>query len=446
MRRLAASFLILAGLAALWPSLSVPVAAQSDEHAAFLVIDGGILPQSSRFLSRGIDTATEEGARFLIIQLDTPGGLLDSTRDMVGEILESEVPIVVYVSPPGARAASAGTFILAAAHVAAMAPATNVGAASPVGSGGSELPETIKSKATQDAAAFLRSIAAERGRNADALEKTVLNAVSYTESEALEKDIIDLVARDMDSLLSQLDGRTVELRGGEVVLETAGLEVQRINRNPVERFLGVVADPNIAFLLLTVGGVLLLLEVLNPGIIFAGVFGAIALALAFLGLGNLPVNWVAVGLIGLAMVLFFFEMQAPGVGIFGLGGAISFVLGAFLLFGGFSAPAIPTPSFRVSLWVIASVSGILFAMLVTLFWAVLRAKRARFYTLGPRNLVGQTARTTTTLDPRGTVQVASELWSAVSDSGEPIPEGEEVIVADIDGLTLTVFKASVVTE
>ena len=198
-------------------------------------------------------------------------------------------------------------------------------------------------------------------------------------------------------------------------------------------------------ILLVLGGALLVIELINPGMFVPGIFGAIALSLAFLGLFNLPVNWIAVGLIGLAMLLFFAELQAPGLGIFGLGGGISFVLGAFLLFGGVSAPEIPTPSFRVSFWVIGAVSGVLSVMMITLFWAILKAKSLSYVSSIGR-LVGQTARTTTPLEPRGTVQVAGERWSAVSDSGEPIPEGEEVIVSEVEGLTLTVFRASTSAE
>ena len=444
MRRVLALLSVLMGFCGFIVA-SLPNAAASGPHVALLAIDVPIQPTSGRFLSRGIDLATDEGAQFIVVRLDTPGGLLASTRVMVEKILASEIPVVVYVAPPGARAGSAGTFIVASAHVAAMAPATNIGAASPVGPGGEDLPETIKSKATQDAAAFIRTIAEERGRNAEPLEQTVLSAASYTATEALENGIIDLIAEDIDDLLSKLDGRAVKLRDGEVVLDTAGLEVREISRTPVERFLGFLADPNVAFLLLTIGGIGILVELLHPGLIAPGLGGLIALALAFVALGNLPVNWVGVGLLGLAMVLFVLELQAPGLGIFVVGGAISFVLGAFLLFGGFSPPAIPTPSFRVSLWVIGAVSGILFAFLVTFFRTILQARRARYPTTSQK-LVGQLGTTTTPLNPRGTVQVASELWSAVSDSGESIPEGEEVIVLEVEGLTLKVFKASIATE
>ena len=237
MRRALALVFVLLGFGGFPVGQSLRAVEATTPHANLLVIDGAIQPTAASFLARGLDKATDDGAQLLIVQLDTPGGLLDSTRDMVSEILGLEIPVVVYVFPPGAQAASAGTFIVAAAHVAAMAPATNIGAASPVGAGGKDLPETLKSKVTQDAAAFIRSIAEERGRNADALERTVLEAVSYPASEALEIDIIDLIAEDVEELLSQLDGMTVALKDGEVVLETEGLDVQEINQTPVERFL-----------------------------------------------------------------------------------------------------------------------------------------------------------------------------------------------------------------
>ena len=443
-RHLVALLMMLAGFGGFILSQALPATADG-HYAARVTIDGTIDPISAGYLSRGIDTAAEEGAHMVILVIDTPGGLLDSTRDMVADILDAAIPVVSYVSPPGAQAASAGTFITAAAHVAAMAPTTNIGAASPVGGQGEDLPETLKSKATQDAAAFIRSIAALRGRDADALEETVLNAVAYSALEALRKNVVDMIADDTEDLLRQLDGGTVRLKDREVVLATEGLEVRDIKRTAVERFLGFVANPNIAFLLLTLGGLGIMLEFLSPGLYGPGIVGVIALALAFVALGNLPVNWAGVGLIALAMLLFFLESQAPGVGVFGISGGVSFVLGAFFLFSGFSAPAIPTPSFRVSLWLIGTVSAILFGFLVLLFRSVLQARRAR-YTSPTRDLVGQTGRTRTVLDPRGTVQVAGETWSAVSDSGEPIGADEEVIVQDVEGLTVKVFKPSGASE
>ena len=439
MRRAVALALVVLGFGGFAVTQGLATAGASGPHASVITIDGAIDPIAAGYLSRGLDAATEDGSRLVIVLLDTPGGLLSSTRDMVEVILDSKIPVVVYVWPPGSRAASAGTFLTAAGHVAAMAPTTNIGAASPVGGGGEDLPETLKSKATQDAAAFIRTIAEARGRNAEALEETVLGAASYTASEALENNVIDLIARDIDELLALLNGRTVTLDSGELILETHGLEVREIGRTPVERFLGFVAKPDIAFLLLTVGGIGIMVELLSPGLMGPGIVGVIALALAFVAFGQLPVNWTGVGLILMAMALFSLEAQAPGIGIFGITGAVSFILGAFLLFGGFGAPAIPTPSFRVSLWLIGVVSGALFGFLILMLRTVLMGRRSS-YSLATSSLVGQMGTTTTPLDPRGTVQVASVRWSAVSDSGELIDEGEEVIVQEVEGLILKVFK------
>ena len=443
MRHVSALLLVLVGFGGFVAHQTLVSAAAQAAHAGQLSIDGAIEPTAARFLSRGLRVATEDGAQLLIVTVDTPGGLFSSTKDMVEDILAAEIPVIAFVSPGGAQAASAGTFIVAAAHIAAMAPATNIGAASPVGPGGEELPETIKSKATQNAAAYIKSIAEKRGRNEGALEKTVLNAASYPSSEALDNGIIDLIATDVHDLLAKLDGREVELDNGEtVVLDTDGIEVRPIKRNAVERFLGFLADPNIAFLLLTVGGIGIIVEVFSPGLIVPAVVGVISLALAFVALGNLPVNWAGVSLIAFAMVLFFAELQAPGLGVFGAGGAISFLLGAFLLFGGFSAPAIPSPSFRVSIWLIGGVSAVLFAFLIVLFRGAVSMRRSSYPEVS-ESLVGQSGVVVTALNPKGTVHVAGEQWSAVSDSEESIPEGEEVIVSDVEGLTLRVFKASI---
>ena len=442
MKRLASLLLMVLGFGGFIAIQSLSLVAASSPLANVLTIDGAIDPVSADFLSRGIDVATENDARLLVVLLDTPGGLLSSTREMVEKILDSDIPVVVYVSPPGAQAASAGTFVTAAAHFAAMAPTTNIGAASPVGAGGEDLPDTLKSKATQDAAAFIRSIAEKRDRNAKALEDTVLNAVSYTASEALNNGIIDLIAQDMEDLLSQLNGLAGAVKNEQVVLETEGLEVREINRTPVEQFLGFLANPDIAFLLLSLGGLGLIIELFNPGQIIPGMAGVILLALAFVALGNLPVNWVGVGLIVLSMTLFFAEAQAPGIGVFGIGGVICFILGGFFLFGGFSPPPIHTPSFRVSLWVLAVASAFVFGAITLTLRAMHQAKKARVYSGSATRLIGRQGVTTTLLDPHGTVRVSSELWSAVSDDGQTLPEDEEVVVLDVEGLTLRVFRAS----
>ena len=438
--RLVALAFIVFGFGGFLVTQGVPASA-SNHHAASVTIDGAIDPLAARRVSSGLDTAIEAGASVLIVQLDTPGGLYSSTRDIVEDLLTSPIPIVVYVSPPGARAASAGTFITAAGHVAAMAPGTNIGAASPVGGGGEDLPDTMKSKATQDAAAFMRSIAEERGRNSQTLEQTVLSAISLTATEALGDNVIDLIAQDVTDLLSQLDGKSVSLASGEVTLETRGLAIDSIEATPLEVFIGILANPNIAFLLLSIGCIGILIELMNPGMILPGVAGVIALALAFVAITNLPMNWVGLGLIVLAVLLLYLETQAPGIGVFAVGAGISFIIGAFLLFGGLNPPPIPSPSFRVNLWVIGILSAIIFVSLGFSLRA-LRQARAVEYEGASRDLVGQVGKTTTELNPSGSVRLSSEMWSAVSDSGENILEGEEVIVSDVEGLTLKVFKAS----
>lgn len=421
------------------------VEAQTPSHAALIEIDTAIHPVAGRFLKRGLEQAAQDGAQFVIIRLDTPGGLLSTTREMVTAILESPIPVVVYVAPSGVHAASAGTFIVAAAHVAAMAPATNLGAASPVGASGDDLPDTLKSKATEDAAAFLGSIANQRNRNADALERTVIEAISYSEAEALELGIIDIVAQNMDELVSKLDGMLVDVPGGQVKLNTSGIVVQPLTRTVVEILLDTVANPQITFILLSLGGILIIIELLTPGLILPGFFGVIALTLAFLGLYNLPANWIGVGLIILGLALFYGELLAPGLGVMGLSGAVSFILGAFLLFVQFDTPPIPTPTIRVSLWAIAGVGTIMFAFVAVLFMSIRDSKKAH-YRSTMLTLVGDAGFAKTALEPRGTVQMANEVWSAESDSGDTIAAGEEVIVSEVEGLTLKVVKSADIEE
>ena len=458
MRHLAV-VLVLLGFGGALASHGLSAARAAGPHAAVLEIDEPILPSTARFLARGIDKATDDGATVLIVTLDTPGGLLDSTRDMVGSILESEIPVVVYVSPPGARAASAGTFITAAAHVAAMAPVSNIGAATPVGAAG-DLPSTLGSKAKQDAAADLRSIAEARGRNIEALEATVLEAKSYSASEALEANLIDLIAADLADLLSQLNGRTVcigagctvsqgQLEGGTlVVLETEGLETIDIEKTVLENFLGFLANPSIAFALLALGFLGIFLEfILGLGLILPGVMGVVLLVLAFVAAGQLPVNWAGIVLIGAAAVLFYFELAVmPGTTVFGVLGVLALAAGGLLLFGDFALPGfepqpIETPSFRVNPWVVGAVTA---GMAVTVLFFLRSIAGAR--TAGtsapttPTSLVGQPGIVTAALAPEGAVHLAGEEWSAVSDSGEPIAEGEEVLVSSTEGLTLRVFK------
>ena len=449
MRHFVALALMIVAFGGFLAVQSTDAAEASGGDARILAIDGAITPLEAKHFSNAIDEAHETGAEILIVQLSTPGGLLESTREMVEDIFASPLPIVVYVSPSGARAASAGTFITAAAHVAAMAPATNIGAASPVGAGGDDLPDTLRAKATQDAAAFLRSIASQRNRNAEALQDTVLDALSYTATEALELQVVDLKAENLSDLLTQLHGMTIDLNGEKVQLDTDELTTTTIERTPVDIFIRFLADPNVAFLLLTIGGIGIIIELFSPGLIGPGVVGVIALILAFLAFGNLPVNWVGVGLILIAMALFYLEAQAPGIGIFGITGAIGFLIGAFLLFGNLTfSPEVPdlpnAPSFTVSLWIIGAMSALLFGSMVFTIRAVRQARRIPSYYdyaySNTDNLIGSIGTATTDLNPMGSVRVAGEQWSAISDSGVQLPSGERVMIVEVNGLTLRVVR------
>lgn len=439
LRRAISFVLVFLGFGGFIATVSMSLANGQGNHATLIEIEGVIQPASARFLARAIGEASHDNAEVLIVRLNTPGGLLNPTREMVEVMLASRLPVVVYVAPAGAEATSAGTFIAAAAHVAVMAPSTNIGAASPVGNG-RDLPDTLATKATEVAAAFMRSIAVERGRNADALEGTVVGAKAYTAAEALDDNIIDLVARDIETLLVTLDGRKVQLTGGEDILETAGLEIRNINPTLLERFLNFLSDPNIAFLLISLGGMGIFVEMLSPGMLGPGVLGIIALLLALVGLDNLPVNWVGVGLLAFSMALFYLEIQVSGFGVFGVLGAISFVLGAFFLFGGIAPPAIYTPSFRVNLLLIAGVTVVMFAFVTFLVRDMMSVRRwSATSQPSSRSLVGQVGFVTNDIAPRGSVHVAGEEWSAVGDSEEDIAAGEEVVVLDVEGLTLKVF-------
>ena len=418
------------------------MAQDEDPHVALVSIDGAIDRLSDRFLSRGIRQASSSGAQLVVVTLDTPGGFLSSTRDMVVSMLSAEIPVAVYVSPPGARAASAGTFITAAANFAVMAPGTNIGAASPIAAGGADLPETLAKKINEDTRAFIRSIAVARGRNSQALEETVTIARSYSAAEAIELNVVDIIAADLADLLVQLDGRTAQTASGPVVLRTKNADVREIKRTLLEMFLGVLADPNLAFVLLTIGGLGILAEFLTPGFIGPGVVGAIALALAFLGMGQLSVNWIGAGLILFAMVLFFLEAQEAGIGIFGIGGVISFLVGAFLLFGGyFSTPDISEPGSGVSLWLIGGFGGGMGVVLAT-FLYLLRPTGSSTgdYSRSGQGPASQVAVVVSDLDPMGKVRIGEEEWDATTDLQGAIPEGEEVRVLEAYGGVLKVAR------
>lgn len=439
LRRKLACSAILLGLAFLLADPLLPPAHADSDYVGVISIDGTIDSVSERFLSRAIDKATGDRARLAVIELDTPGGLLSSTRDMVETILGAEIPVAVYVSPQGARAASAGTFITAAANFAVMAPGTNIGAASPVASGGQDLPSTLEKKINEDTRAFIRSIADKRGRNSQALEDTVTKALAYTAGEAVEMGVVDFIAADLTDLLAQLDGQTAETAAGTVTVRTKDAPVREIKTNLLERFLSIVANPNIASLLLSIGFLAILIELYSPGFIGPGVVGVISVVLGLVGLGQLPVNWVGVGLILFAMLLLFLEFQQPGLGIFGIGGLVSMVIGLLFLFGNISGePDIPEPSFRVSLWVVGSVAGVM-ASIIAFFSYLARATGSGMI---EGTIVGQTGIAASDLAPSGRIRIADQEWTATTDADTLIHEGEEVTVVGEYGEILKVAAAS----
>ena len=442
MRHIITAIFVMAALSIVVWQLDDSISADGPS-VLVIEIDGNIEPLTADRIARGIDEARGQGSSMVVIRLDTPGGLLDSTREIVEEILESDIPVAVYVGPAGARAASAGTFVAAAANFAVMAPGTNIGAATPVKADGQDIPETLARKVSADTSAFIRSIAQARNRNAEALEKTVLLAAAYSAEEALDLGVIDLIAPDMASMLDQLDGRTTTTSTGQVTVSSAGASVRELDRTFMEYALGILASPNVVFALFLIGGLALLVEIVVPGLFGPGIVGVILLALAFVGFFNLPGSWLGVALIALAMGLFYGETIAPGFGPFGAGGIVCLVLGAVLLFGNFFSPSdLPEPSFMVSPIMI----GVMTALMTATWIFFIRSARTEggtstgFQSEEAAMLEGQWGVAVSDIQPSGKVWVANEEWSASTDPGGLIKEGEEVRVVGVYGEVLKVEK------
>jgi membrane-bound serine protease (ClpP class) len=396
-------------------------------------IDGAITPITVRLLAAAIERAQADGSQALVVQLNTPGGLERSMRSMVQSILNSEIPIIVYVAPTGARAASAGVFLTMAAHVAAMAPATNMGAAHPVAVGG-QMDKDMLKKVENDAAAFARTLATERGRNAEWMEKAVRASVSVTEREALKLKVIDLIADSLPDLLEKIDGRVVKTKRGAVTLETKGAPLKVIDIRFRDRFLALITDPNIAYILMMVGMLGIFFELSNPGVVLPGVIGGISLILAFFAFQSLPINWAGLLLILFGVALLIAEIKIASHGVLTIGGVVSMVLGSFMLYEA------PEAGFRVSWAVILPTVGATAGLVV---WAVSAGLRAmmRPPTTGAAGMIGQRAVVRAALDPEGQVQLDGELWRAVAEDA-PVPAGETVRVTGVDGLTLRVSRAA----
>ena len=408
-------------------------ASAAPQPVATIEIEGVISPVTLRLVGLAIDRAQAERAQALIIQLDTPGGLERSMRAIVQRMMNAEVPVVVYVAPTGARAASAGVFITMAANVAAMAPATNIGAASPVMVGGGTADKTMMKKIENDAAAFIRTVALERGRNADWAEKAVREAVAITERDALKLKVIDLIAESVPDLLEKLDGRVIKLPKGPVTLATKGAPVRPIEIGFRDRFLNVITDPNVAYVLMMLGMLGLFFELSNPGVILPGVIGGISLILAFFAFQSLPINYAGLLLILFGIVLLIAEIKIVSHGVLAIGGMVSMALGSLMLFDA------PEVGFRVSWWVIGPTVAATAGLFLFVVAAGVRAL-GRPPSTGAEGLVGRTATVRERLGPEGQVMVSGEIWRAVAE-GEPLEPGAQVRIVGVDGLTLRVAKA-----
>lgn len=435
--------ILLGALAALFALPLMPSARAQDAAPAALVLtlDGPLTPSMFEYMKRGLRSAERNQVEVVIFRLNTPGGSIDLMNSMVQEIRASEVPVVVYVAPRGAIAGSAGTVITLAGHAAAMAPETAIGAASPVGGEGQDLGETIEAKAKNILKATVRSLAENRGPEAIRLaEETIESAEAASAREAEDVGLVDFIANDVDELLDQLDGLTVETAAGETTLNTRDATVTDFNPTLIEEVLHTLTNPNIVFLLLTIGVQAILIEISNPGGWVAGFIGAVSLVLATYGLGVLPVNWVGLIFLGLAFVLFVLDVNAPTHGALTAAGVGSLIIGALVLFNSPTTPQF----FRVSVPLVIGTSLGTAAIFFAILTFALRAQRAPIRT-GQEALAGKTgvARSEIKPDYPGTVQLGGELWTAeMADGDEPIPQGARVQVVRAQGIRLYVRKLS----
>ena len=396
-----------------------------------LRVEGTIVPVVADYIDRGISQAERNGATVCIIELNTPGGLLDSTEKIVGRIMNADVPIVVYVSPKGAWAASAGTFITLSGHIAAMTPGTTMGAAHPVAAG--EIPEDQMKKIVEFSAKWMETIAQERGRNIEEARLAVTESKSFTDTEALEQNLIDLRADNLEGLISQINGWRVTVNDEEVTIDTTGYHAIRNEMNAVENFLQTISDPNIAYILMSLAVIGLITEISNPGMIFPGVAGGISLLLAFYSLGVLGAYPAGIALILIAAGLFVAEYFTPSFGFFTAGAAAALVMGSLLLFS-------DSPGIEVNRGLIAGVTAGVTAFAVFVVGAIVRGQRRRKAT-GAEGMIGKTAIARTPLDPTGTVLAEGELWTAISEAGR-VARGEQVIITKVEELKLWVVKKS----
>ncbi|HTS21944.1 MAG TPA: nodulation protein NfeD [Casimicrobiaceae bacterium] len=444
----------LSGCAVLVSLLLSAAAFAAPREVVVLPVDGAIGPASAQFITRGLDRAEKDAAQLVVIELDTPGGLDTSMREIIKAILASPVPVSVFVAPSGARAASAGTYILYASHVAAMAPGTNLGAATPIQIGmpspspapqvdkdksktGDDHQDTLARKQVHDAAAYIRGLAQLRGRNADWGERAVREAVSLSADEALAQKVIDLTARDVPDLVAKLDGRKVAIAAGERTLATSGAEIVTLAPDWKSRFLAIITEPSVALILMMLGVYGILFEFMNPGFVLPGVIGGIALLIGLFALNMLPINYAGLALILLGLGFIVAEAFVPAYGSLGAGGVIAFAIGAVMLVDS------DVPGFTVPLWLIAAITLVSAAFVFLVARLAVRAHRRPVVT-GSEELIGSVGVALEDVQREGWARVHSEQWRV--QSAVPLKRGQNLRVTGRDGLVLTVAPLEQASE
>jgi membrane-bound serine protease (ClpP class) len=409
--------------------VGTPGIAAAENEVVIIELEGPINPGTAMYVTRGLEKASDKGAGLAILRIDTPGGLASSMRTIIKAILNSPIPVVAWVGPSGAGAASAGVMVTVAAHIAAMAPGTNIGAAHPVTAGGKDIEKTMSEKVVNDMAAYARGIAEDKGRNGEWVEKAIRESVSITAEEALDIKVIDLVAKDIDVLLQLIDGREVSVPGGKITVKTADIKKTYFRPSWRDRVLKTISDPNIAYILMMIGLAGLYFELSHPGAIFPGVIGAICMILAFFSFQTLPVNYAGLLLIVLAIILFIAEVKVTSYGVLSIGGLISMTIGSIMLFEDMRV------SLKLMLPTVLLVGGF-FVVVASLAFRAYRAKPKG----GTDGLLGEIGLVKERIDPEGLIFVHGEYWRATA--GERIEPGEKVEVGGVDGLILKVKKAN----